>query len=114
MLVPPALRIICGRTGRALRSGSIQAEALAKCIVAPLIAAVDDIAAFHEANGLVLRNPRVANLLDCPSISLPIAGPGLPVGLMLIGRRNSDRRLLAAAACIEAGLGNRSGRAGQL
>lgn len=83
-------------------------------IVAPLIAAVDDIAAFHEANGLVLRNPRVANLLDCPSISLPIAGPGLPVGLMLIGRRNSDRRLLAAAACIEAGLGSRSGRAGQL
>lgn len=73
-------------------------------IVAPLIAAVEDTAAFHEANGLVLRNPRVANLLDCPSISIPIVGPGLPVGLMLIGRRNSDRRLLAAAACIEAAL----------
>lgn len=73
-------------------------------IVAPLIAAVEDTAAFHEANGLVLRNPRVANLLDCPSISIPIPGRGLPVGLMLIGRRNSDRRLLAAAACIEAAL----------
>jgi len=73
-------------------------------IVAPLIAAVEDTAAFHEANGLVLRNPRIANLLDCPSISLPIAGAGLPVGLMLIGRRNSDRRLLAAAACVEAAL----------
>jgi aspartyl-tRNA(Asn)/glutamyl-tRNA(Gln) amidotransferase subunit A len=81
-------------------------------IVAPLMSAVEDTAAFHEANGLVLRNPRVANLVDSPSISLPITGSGLPVGLMLIGRRNSDRRLLAAAACIEAALAGHGGRAG--
>lgn len=81
-------------------------------IVAPLMSAVEDTAAFHEANGLVLRNPRVANLLDSPSISIPITGPGLPVGLMLIGRRNSDVRLLAAAACIEAALAGDGGRAG--
>lgn len=73
-------------------------------IVAPLISAAEETAAFHEANGLVLRNPRVANLLDCPSISIPIPGAGLPVGLMLIGRRNADRLLLSAAACIEAAL----------
>ncbi|MBS0536696.1 MAG: amidase [Proteobacteria bacterium] len=79
-------------------------------IVAPLIAAVEDPVAFHEANGLVLRNPRIANLLDCPSISLPIPRPGLPVGLMLIGCRNGDRRLLAATACVEAALNSdRSG-----
>lgn len=82
-------------------------------IVAPLMAAVEDTAAFHEANSLVLRNPRVANLLDSPSISIPIPGPGLPVGLMLIGRRNSDRRLLAAAGCIEAALAGDGGRAGK-
>lgn len=71
-------------------------------IRAPLLSSVDADAAFHEVNGLVLRNPRVANLLDCPSVSLPLPIDGLPVGLMLIGRRNSDRRLLEIAAHIEA------------
>ena len=70
-------------------------------ICAPLLASVAEDAAFHEANGLVLRNPRVANMLDCPSISLPLPVEGLPAGLMLIGRRNSDRRLLEVAARIE-------------
>lgn len=73
-------------------------------IVAPLISSVEETAAFHEANGLVLRNPRIANLLDCPSISIPIPGASLPVGLMLLGARNSDRQMLAAATCIEAAL----------
>lgn len=73
-------------------------------IVAPLIASVQEAAGFHDANGLVLRNPRIANLLDCPSISIPIPGAGLPVGLMLIGRRYADRWLLSAAATIEAAL----------
>lgn len=71
-------------------------------IRAPLLSAVEENAAFHEANGLVLRNPRIANQLDCPSISLPLPVTGLPVGLMLIGRRGSDRRLLEIAARIEA------------
>ncbi|MFK4489293.1 amidase family protein [Bradyrhizobium sp. USDA 336] len=71
-------------------------------IRAPLLASVAEHAAFHELNGLVLRNPRVANLLDCPSISLPLPLEGLPVGLMLIGRRNADRRLLEIAASVEA------------
>jgi aspartyl-tRNA(Asn)/glutamyl-tRNA(Gln) amidotransferase subunit A len=73
-------------------------------IRAPLLSSVEDDAAFHDANGLVLRNPRIANLLDCPSISLPLPTDGLPVGLMLIGRRNSDRRLLEFASRIEAKL----------
>ncbi|MDH2383220.1 amidase family protein [Bradyrhizobium sp. CER78] len=70
-------------------------------IRAPLLSSVEEDSAFHRANGLVLRNPRVANLLDCPSISLPIPIDGLPVGLMLIGRRNADRRLLEIASCVE-------------
>ncbi|MCK1735717.1 amidase [Bradyrhizobium sp. 138] len=71
-------------------------------IRAPLTSSVTEDAAFHELNGLVLRNPRVANLLDCPSISLPLPLDGLPVGLMLIGRRNADRRLVEIAASVEA------------
>ncbi|MGY4629825.1 amidase family protein [Bradyrhizobium sp. USDA 4486] len=70
-------------------------------IRAPLLSAVAEDATFHELNGLVLRNPRIANLLDCPSISLPLPLDGLPVGLMLIGRRNADRRLLEIAASVE-------------
>lgn len=71
-------------------------------IRAPLLSAVESDAGFHEANGLVLRNPRVANMLDCPSMSLPLSINGLPAGLMLIGRRNTDRKLLEIAAAIEA------------
>ena len=70
-------------------------------IRAPLLSSVENDVAFHDANGLALRNPRIANLLDCPSISLPLPVDGLPVGLMLIGRRDSDRRLLEIAACVE-------------
>jgi len=73
-------------------------------IRAPLLASVEDDASFHQFNGLVLRNPRVANLLDCPSISLPLPVDGLPVGMMLVGQRRSDRRLLEVAACLEAKL----------
>ena len=70
-------------------------------IRAPLLADIADAAAFHEANGLVLRNPRVANMLDCPSVSLPLPVAGMPVGLMLIGHRGADRRLLEIAARLE-------------
>ena len=70
-------------------------------ICAPLLSSIEENAAFHETNGQVLRNPRIANLLDCPSISLPLPVRGLPVGLMLIGRRNSDRRLLEIASLLE-------------
>lgn len=73
-------------------------------IRAPLLTSVESDAGFHEANGLVLRNPRIANLLDCPAISMPLPIDGLPAGLMLIGRRKSDRRLMEIASCIEATL----------
>ncbi len=52
----------------------------------------------------MLRNPRVANLLDCPSLSLPLPTASLPAGLMLIGRRNADGQLLAVARQVEAAL----------
>ena len=70
-------------------------------IRAPRFSSIESDVGFHEANGLVLRNPRVANLLDCPAISLPLPINGLPVGLTLIGRRKSDRRLLEIASYVE-------------
>ncbi|MTV18951.1 MULTISPECIES: amidase family protein [Bradyrhizobium] len=70
-------------------------------IRAPLLSSVADDTAFHQLNALVLRNPRVANMLDCPSISLPLPAGDLPAGLMLIGRRNADRHLLEIASSVE-------------
>jgi aspartyl-tRNA(Asn)/glutamyl-tRNA(Gln) amidotransferase subunit A len=70
-------------------------------IVAPSIASIRDPDEFKRVNALLLRNPRVANLLDCPSISIPIPSSGLPVGMMLIGRRNADLRLLSIALRLE-------------
>jgi aspartyl-tRNA(Asn)/glutamyl-tRNA(Gln) amidotransferase subunit A len=65
-------------------------------IVAPPIADMEDDGKFRRANALILRNPMVANLLDAPSLTIPCHAPGTaPVGLMLIGARMSDRRLLA-------------------
>jgi aspartyl-tRNA(Asn)/glutamyl-tRNA(Gln) amidotransferase subunit A len=70
-------------------------------IVAPTTSSVSDPEQFRRINALLLRNPRVANLLDCPSISIPLPSRGLPVGMMLIGRRNADRHLLSIALRLE-------------
>ena len=71
--------------------------------VAPLIADVQDEADFMRVNALVLRNTSVFNFYDLPALSLPLPRAGrLPVGLMVVGRRNADRDLLAIGAAIEA------------
>jgi len=74
-------------------------------LTAPLRADMDDDAAFMRANGLVLRNPRMGNILDLPGISLPLPVGGLPVGLMLWGRQGGDDHLLNVARSVEAALG---------
>ena len=78
-------------------------------VTAPRLAdlAADD--AYRHANFLVLRNPSIANFLDRCSISIPCHRAGdAPVGLMLIGEHDADRRLLAIAAAIEAVVSPRS------
>ena len=71
-------------------------------IVAPPIAEMETDEGFRRANALILRNPMVANLLDAPSLTIPIHARGTaPVGLMLIGPRASDRRLLALGMALE-------------
>lgn len=71
-------------------------------VVAPRIADMEDDTRFRRANALILRNPMLANLLDAPSLTIPCHAPATaPVGLMLIGPRMSDRRLLAIGLEIE-------------
>lgn len=71
-------------------------------IIPPPLAAFEKDADYLRLNALVLRNPSLANFLDRCSISLPIHRPGAaPVGLMLIGHRDADERLLSVANALE-------------
>ncbi len=57
---------------------------------------------FFAVNGLYLRNPSIANVLDCPSISIPCHQQGkAPVGLMLVGKQGQDRKLFRVAKAVE-------------
>ena len=74
-------------------------------IVAPTLAEVAAPEDFARKNAMVLRNTSMWNFFDCCAISLPIPGPGLPVGLMLVARNGQDRQLFAVAAAVERSLG---------
>jgi aspartyl-tRNA(Asn)/glutamyl-tRNA(Gln) amidotransferase subunit A len=71
----------------------------------PKIEAVQDEGEFMKVNALILRNTSVFNFYDLPALSLPLPTGGLPVGLMVVGRRNTDRDLLAIGAALESLLG---------
>jgi aspartyl-tRNA(Asn)/glutamyl-tRNA(Gln) amidotransferase subunit A len=72
-------------------------------ITAPLIAPLEaDEALYNDADRLILRNTQMANQFDLTSISLPLPHHERPIGLMLVARHGSDRRLLEIAAGIEA------------
>jgi aspartyl-tRNA(Asn)/glutamyl-tRNA(Gln) amidotransferase subunit A len=71
-------------------------------IIPPPLSAFDLDADYARLNALVLRNPTLGNFLDGCGISLPVHRKGdAPVGLMLIGRRGTDERLLAIARAME-------------
>jgi Asp-tRNA(Asn)/Glu-tRNA(Gln) amidotransferase A subunit family amidase len=72
-------------------------------IVAPPIAELEaSEEVFFRANGLLLRNPSIINLLDGCAVSLPCHAPGtLPVGLSIAGPAMSDRKVLAVARAVE-------------
>lgn len=74
-------------------------------IVPPRLDELADDEAYVRINALVLRNTSVFNVLDRPAVSLPCQPPGsLPVGLMAVGERGADRRLLGLAAALERAL----------
>jgi len=77
-------------------------------IVPPALAEVEDEAAYNRINLLLLRNTSVGNFLDRCAISLPChEADEPPVGLMLMGERMGDARLLAVAASVQAALAAR-------
>ena len=94
-----------------------EVEALAVpygAIVMPAVACVAPTIAETEAslddymrwNMRILRNPGLINFLDGCAASLPCHEPGAaPVGLMVCGTANTDRRTLAVAAALERALG---------
>jgi aspartyl-tRNA(Asn)/glutamyl-tRNA(Gln) amidotransferase subunit A len=66
------------------------------------IAAFAQDADYRRLNALILRNCSTINFLDRCAATLPIQRPGeAPVGLMLVGPRMGDRRLLAVARGVE-------------
>jgi aspartyl-tRNA(Asn)/glutamyl-tRNA(Gln) amidotransferase subunit A len=84
------------------RLADLDVLAMPTCpIVAPTIAEVEAPDMWARKNAMVLRNTSLGNFFDLTSISLPLPGSGLPVGLMLMARNGHDRRLLRIAAAIE-------------
>jgi aspartyl-tRNA(Asn)/glutamyl-tRNA(Gln) amidotransferase subunit A len=74
-------------------------------LVPPALAEVEEEREYNRINLLLLRNTSIGNFLDRCSISLPCHEKGTaPVGLMLMGERGGDKRLLAVAAAVEAAL----------
>jgi aspartyl-tRNA(Asn)/glutamyl-tRNA(Gln) amidotransferase subunit A len=79
-------------------------------VTAPRIVELESDEAYRHTNMLMLRNPSIANFLDCCAISIPCHRAGdVPVGLMLFGAHGADRRLLALAAAVEQVVSPRQG-----
>ena len=70
---------------------------------APTIAeASKDDESYFRLNGRMLRNPVIVNLFDGCALSVPCHDPGsAPVGLMIAGTQNTDRRILAIGLAVE-------------
>jgi aspartyl-tRNA(Asn)/glutamyl-tRNA(Gln) amidotransferase subunit A len=61
----------------------------------------DDESYFH-LNGRMLRNTSIVNLFDGCALSVPCHDPGTaPVGLMIAGTQDTDRKILAIGLAVE-------------
>jgi len=50
----------------------------------------------------MLRNPAIVNLFDGCALSVPCHEPGAaPVGLMIAGTQNTDRKILEVGLAVE-------------
>ena len=70
---------------------------------APTIAeVVKDDESYFRFNGRMLRNASIVNLFDGCALSVPCHESGsAPVGLMIAGTQNTDRRILAIGLAVE-------------
>jgi aspartyl-tRNA(Asn)/glutamyl-tRNA(Gln) amidotransferase subunit A len=71
-------------------------------MTAPPIAAFEQDEDYARLNQKLLRNTAIVNFLDRCALTLPIQPPDTaPVGLMIVGQHDADRRLLAIGIGIE-------------
>lgn len=57
---------------------------------------------YFHFNNRMLRNPSIVNLFDGCALSVPCHEPGnAPVGLMITGTQNSDRKILGIGLAVE-------------
>jgi aspartyl-tRNA(Asn)/glutamyl-tRNA(Gln) amidotransferase subunit A len=70
---------------------------------APTIAEADkDDETYTRLNLRMLRNPAIVNLFDGCALSVPCHVPGTaPVGMMIAGTQNTDRKILAIGLAME-------------
>jgi aspartyl-tRNA(Asn)/glutamyl-tRNA(Gln) amidotransferase subunit A len=70
---------------------------------APTMAeATKDDESYFRLNGRMLRNPAIVNLFDGCALTVPCHDPGTaPVGLMIAGTQNTDRKILAIGLAVE-------------
>src|SRR5258708_3578453 len=71
--------------------------------LAPTIAeATKDDESYFRLNNRMLRNPSIVNLFDGCALSIPCHEPGTaPVGMMVAGTQNTDRKILAIGLAME-------------
>ncbi|MFY9629046.1 MAG: amidase family protein, partial [Methylocystis sp.] len=69
---------------------------------APLL--TDGAQALDEKRYQMFRLFLIASFFGLPQVSMPLKTPGAPLGISLIGRRWSDRRLLALSQQVAARL----------
>ncbi len=72
-------------------------------ILPPRIADLDEDDAYVRANGLVLRNTAIFNMLGCPAVSVPTtpSPEGVPIGFMIATRPTEDALALGIARHFE-------------
>jgi aspartyl-tRNA(Asn)/glutamyl-tRNA(Gln) amidotransferase subunit A len=73
-------------------------------ILPPSLLSVASDVEYGRVNLQVLRNPSIANVMDCCSISLPFKFNQATIGVMLTATSGHDLSLLKLAEIIEEGL----------
>ena len=70
---------------------------------APTIGEVTrDDESYFRHNARMLRNPSIVNFFDGCALSVPCHEPGTaPVGLMIAGTQNTDKKILAIGLAVE-------------
>lgn len=71
-------------------------------VVPPRFDELEEDDGYRRMNAIVRRNAALVNLLDGCAVSLPCHAPDeLPMGLMIVGRRNADSHVLAVGLAVE-------------